>query len=446
MLMLDSHSRIFNVVNVKNNMLQNSIPLAYTPRHMTRHPDLPLFYVAETENNVSSSAANLRVQHDPEIVNGEATGLPPQEFGYPRGKGHWASCIQVVDPVTDKKTVYTVDLDDDEAAVSIAAIPFTSQDNEAFLVVGTAKELVVSPRSHKGGFIHVYRLQDSGRSLEFIHKTKTEAPAMALSAFQGRLVAGIGTQLRMYDLGMKQLLRKAQAQVAPNLIIDVQTQGPRIIVSDVQKSAVFVVYKAQDNKLIPFADDAIPRWTTCSAIVDYETIVGGDKFGNLWMLRCPPSASDTADEEGSSARLQNERNYLHGAPSKLDLVAHYFPGDIPTSIQKCILAAGGREVLVWSGLQGTLGVLIPFSSREDAKFFQDLENHMRPEDPPLAGRDHLAYRSYYVPAKGVIDGDLCERFSVLSMQKKTVIAAELENMSVRDIERRIADVRMRAAF
>jgi splicing factor 3B subunit 3 len=62
---------------------------------------------------------------------------------------------------------------------------------------------------------------------------------------------------------------------------------------------------------------------------------------------------------------------------------------------------------------------------------------MRSEDPPLAGRDHLMYRGYYVPVKGVIDGDLCERYRMLPNDKKQMIAGELDR-SVREIERKIS--------
>lgn len=311
----------------------------------------------------------------------------------------------MVDPVNAKETLQQIDLDDNEAAVSIATVSFSSQDDETFLVVGTGKDMVVSPRSYSAGFIHVYRFQEDGKELEFIHKTKIEEPPLALLGFQGRLLAGIGTDLRIFDLGMKQLLRKCQAQVVPNLVVGLQTQGSRIIVSDVQESVVYAVYKYQENRLIAFADDVIARWTTCTTMVDYETVAGGDKFGNLWLLRCPQKASEEADEDGSGAHLIHERQYLQGAPNRLSLMTHFFPQDVPTSLQKTQLVAGGRDVLVWSGLQGTLGILIPFVSREDVDFFQILEQHLRSEDAPLAGRDHLIYRSYYVPVKGVIDGD-----------------------------------------
>lgn len=297
--------------------------------------------------------------------------------------------------------------------------------------------MIVSPRSSTAGFLHVYRFHDNGKELEFIHKTKVEEPPMALLGFQGRLLAGIGKDLRIYDLGMRQLLRKSQAEVVPNLIVGLQTQGSRIVVSDVQQSIVMVVFKFQDNKLIPFVDDTIARWTSCTTMVDYETVAGGDKFGNLWLLRCPPKASEEADEEGSGAHLVHERSYLQGAPHRLELMAHYYPQDIPMSIQKTNLVAGGRDCLLWAGLQGTLGILIPFVSREDVDFFQTLEQHLRSEDAPLAGRDHLIYRSYYVPVKGVIDGDLCERYTLLPADKKQMIAGELDR-SVREIERKIS--------
>ncbi|KAG7146296.1 Pre-mRNA-splicing factor RSE1 like protein [Verticillium longisporum] len=78
-------------------------------------------------------------------------------------------------------------------------------------------------------------------------------------------------------------------------------------------------------------------------------------------------------------------------------------------------------------------------------FFQTLEQHLRTEDAPLAGRDHLMYRGYYAPVKGVIDGDLCERYTLLPNDKKQMIAGELDR-SVREIERKISDIRTRSAF
>ncbi|KAL9074486.1 MAG: hypothetical protein Q9161_002274 [Pseudevernia consocians] len=437
--------RIFSIDKLGNNLLQQAIPLTYTPRKFVRHPDQPLFYTIEADNNTLSPSTKQRLLNDSTLTNGDAAELAPEEFGYPRAQGHWASCIHIIDPVSAKAVLQQIDLEDNEVAVSIATVSFSSQDDETFLIVGTGKDVVVAPRSFTAGFIYVYRFLEDGKELEFIHKTKIEEPPQALLGFQGRLLAGVGNELRIYDLGLKQLLRKCQAQVVPNLVVGLQTQGSRIIVNDVQESVVYVVYKFQENRLIPFVDDVIARWTTCSTMVDYETVAGGDKFGNIWLLRCPQKASEEADEDGSGAHLIHERQYLQGAPNRISLMCHFFAQDVPTSIQKTQLVAGGRDVLVWTGLQGTLGIFVPFVSREDVDFFQTLEQHLRSEDAPLAGRDHLIYRGYYAPVKGMIDGDLCERYALLPNDKKQMIAGELDR-SVREIERKISDMRTRVAY
>ncbi|EJT72599.1 pre-mRNA-splicing factor RSE1 [Gaeumannomyces tritici R3-111a-1] len=442
--------RICAIGKLGDSMIQKSISLAYTPKKLIKNPTHPIFYTIEAENNTLPPELREQLLAAPTAVNGDTKVLPPEEFGYPRGNGRWASCISVVDPLGDGEerepsVLQQIHLENNEATVSVAVVPFASQDSESFLVVGTGKDMVLNPRCFTEGYIHVYRFLEDGRELEFIHKTKVEEPPMALLAFQGKLVAGVGRSLRIYDLGLRQLLRKAQSEVAPRVIVSLQTQGSRIVVGDSQHGLIYVAYKQEANKLIAFADDSIQRWTTCSTMVDYESTAGGDKFGNIWILRCPEKASQEADQPGSEVHLMHARDYLHGTSNRLALMAHVYTQDIATSICKTNLVVGGQEVLLWGGIQGTIGVLIPFVSREDADFFQTLEQHMRSEDPPLAGRDHLMYRSYYVPVKGVIDGDLCERFTMLPNDKKQMIAGELDR-SVREIERKISDIRTRSAF
>ncbi|KAH7374753.1 pre-mRNA-splicing factor RSE1 [Plectosphaerella cucumerina] len=438
--------RIFSVEKLGDTLTQKSIPLNHTPRRLVKHPEHPMFYTIEADNHTLPPDLRAQLLADPSVTNGDARVLPPLEFGYPRSKGHWASCINVIDPLSEElQTLQTVHLENNEAAVSAAIVSFTSQDNEAFLVVGTGKDMVLNPRSCTEGYIHIYRFSPDGKELEFIHKTKVEEAPTALIAFQGKLLAGIGKMLRVYDLGMRQLLRKAQAEVAAQLIKSLSTQGNRIIVGDVQQGVTYVVYKADTNSLIPFVDDTVARWTTCTTMVDYESVAGGDKFGNLWIMRAPEKASQEADSEGAGVHLLNTRGYLHGTPHRLNLVSHFYAQDIPTSITKTSLVVGGQDVLLWSGISGTIGVLIPFVTREDADFFATLEQHLRSEDAPLAGRDHLMYRGYYAPVKGVIDGDLCERYTLLPNDKKQMIAGELDR-SVREIERKISDLRTRSAF
>jgi splicing factor 3B subunit 3 len=76
---------------------------------------------------------------------------------------------------------------------------------------------------------------DDGKSLELLHKTQVEGVPLALCQFQGRLLAGIGSVLRLYDLGKKRLLRKCENKLFPNTIVSIHTYRDRIYVGDIQE-------------------------------------------------------------------------------------------------------------------------------------------------------------------------------------------------------------------
>jgi len=276
--------------------------------------------------------------------------------------------------------------------------------------------------------------------LELLHKTETDDVPLAVMAFQGKLVAGVGKALRIYDLGKKKLLRKAENKTFGGAIVTLSTQGSRIIVGDMQESVSFAVYKAPENRLLVFADDIQPRWVTAAAMIDYTTIIGADRFGNVFVNRLDTKVSDQVDDDPTGAGILHEKGILMGAPHKTKLLAHFHVGDLITSINKVSLVAGGREVLLYTGLHGTIGILVPFVSKDDVDFISTLEQHMRTQGLSLVGRDHLAWRGYYVPVKAVVDGDLCEAFAQLPAHKQSSIAAELDR-TVGDVLKKIEQLR-----
>ncbi|OQO05830.1 hypothetical protein B0A48_09925 [Cryoendolithus antarcticus] len=446
----ESDLRIFSEPELGGRFVSEDIALQYTPRNFARNPWYPIFYTIEGDANTMSQATMKTIQ---EQANGAAR--PP--VGPPRAASHWASCIQALDPISSKSIASTIHLTDNETALCCACVPFESRDWEVYLVVGTAQDLNNSPikttssqatpayQSRGGGFLHVYKLLDEGKTLQFVHKTRFANPISALTPFKGRVAVGVANELFIYDIGSTAVLRKSRGTVVPNTITSLEASGDRLAVADVAESVTFVVYKAKANRMIPFADDVIQRWTTAATLVDYETVAGGDKFGNLWLLRCPEQASAEADEDGMNGFIVNERSYMGGAPYKLDLRAHIFVNDIPTSVQRTPLVAGGADVLFWSGLGGTMGILVPFISREDVAFFTSLEQALRSEEAVLTGRDHLMFRGYYVPVKGIVDGDLCERFLGMGVEGKQRVAAEVER-EVKEVEKKVLEMRGRVAF
>lgn len=149
--------------------------------------------------------------------NTEPLDLPAEQFGRPRADaGQWASCIRVVDPV-ESSTLALIELEDNEAAFSIAVVPFASRGGEPLLVVGSAKDTFLSPRACSSGFLRTYAFTDGGRGLDLVHVTEVDDIPTALIAFHGKLVAGVGKALRVYDIGKKKLLRKTENNVRPAL-------------------------------------------------------------------------------------------------------------------------------------------------------------------------------------------------------------------------------------
>lgn len=289
---------------------------------------------------------------------------------------------------------------------------------------------------------------------------------LALLAFQGRLAAGVGKALRIYDIGKKKLLRKVENKVRCHLeeikscdlyfffhfqtfttaIVSLATQGSRIIVGDMQESIQFAVYKAPENRLLTFADDSQPRWISAMTMVDYNTIAAADRFGNVFINRLDPKISDQVDDDPTGAGILHEKAQLMGAPHKTKMLAHFHVGDLITSIHKVSLVAGGREVLLYTGLHGTIGILVPFVSKEDVDFISTLEQHMRTEQgqASLVGRDQLSWRGYYVPVKAVVDGDLCETYARLPGTKQQAIAGELDR-TVGEVLKKLEQLRVTAS-
>lgn len=434
---------IFSIDNLEDNLRADTSPLDYTVRKFTTHPQASWIYMLESEHHTISQ--NQRSRDLEGKQNGDTIQLDPKEFGRPRAPaGSWASCIRIFDPI-GQGTVLKIELEDNEAAFSLATVEFTSREGELYLAVGTARGARLLPKSCQQAYILLYKIIDEGKQLEFVHRTETSEIPLSLLAFQGRLLVALAGTVRLYDIGKKRCLRKSETQITENAIINMHTQEDRVILADNVDSVHYAVFKESENRLICFANDIIPRATTASAMVDYETIAGGDRYGNLWIVRCPADVSALADNDATGNALLHEKGYLQGAAHRLDTIAHYFLGDIPTSISKTTLVTGGRPILLITGLMGSVSLLIPFTAKPDVEFFQQLEINMRTEDPPLSGRDHLMYRGYYAPPKAVIDGDLCERFMLLGLDKQRLIANELDR-EVSEIKAKLENQRISNAL
>ncbi|RHY29842.1 hypothetical protein DYB32_004815 [Aphanomyces invadans] len=321
-----------------------------------------------------------------------------------------------------------------------------------FLSIGYGR--VDGTKGTQAGQLRVYRLVE-GTSMVLVHTTELDGIPYAMCEFQGRLLVSVGKILRIYDLGKKKMLRKCENRNFPSTLVKLTTAGARIYASDNHHSFHFVRYRADDNQLVIFADDFVPRCISASTLVDYDTMAGGDKFGNVFVARLPSEVSDEV-ENPTGNRMLWDAHLLNGAPNKVEQVCQFYVGETITSMVRTRLVPVGKEAIVYTTVMGRIGALIPFSSRVDVDFATHLEmsvclpifwiftraccRYMRQEAPPLCGRDHLSFRSYFIPVKDVADGDLCDQFGMLSAEKQLKIAHDMDQTPM-EVLKKLEDIR-----
>jgi splicing factor 3B subunit 3 len=245
--------RVFTIERLGETFNETVIPLRYTPRKFVLQPRRKLLVIIESDQGAFT--AEEREAAKKESFEAAGTGengnveqmenggdddkddpLSDEHYGYPKAESDkWVSCIRVLDPKT-ANTTCLLELQDNEAAFSVCTVNFHDKEYGTLLAVGTAKGLQFWPkRSLAAGFIHIYRFVEEGKSLELLHKTQVEGVPTALCQFQGRLLVGMGSVLRLYDLGKRRLLRKCENKLFPNTIVSIHTYRDRIYVGDIQE-------------------------------------------------------------------------------------------------------------------------------------------------------------------------------------------------------------------
>ncbi|KAL3318033.1 Splicing factor 3B subunit 3 [Cichlidogyrus casuarinus] len=448
---------------------QQAYQLQYTPRKFAFNPEFNTTYVIETDHNSYTDRNKSDKKADLcSKIRASITTDDPQErafaneyadeflksqldetvFGAPKaGTGQFSSLLRVMDPLSGD-VHQIIRYHQNHAAHALTLVQFGCSPQEQYLVVAVVKGLVLNPRSYTGGALYTYRLlPPRGSKLEFVHETPVEDFPAALHPFQGRLLVAVGKKLRLYDLGKKKLLKKCENRFIPNMITNICSVGSRIMVSDGQESVFWIKFHREraENQLVIFADDTTPRWVLSMVVLDAATVAVSDKFGNVSVLRLPSDVIDDIEDDPSGVKALWDRGNLGGSSQKCEMLCNIYLGETATRLEKVSLIPGGGDCIIYATLSGTIGILAPFTTKEAFEFFQHLEMHMRTENPSLVGRDHLHFRSLYFPIRNVIDGDLCEMFSLLEPSAQKSIAEEMDK-APGEISRRLEDIRTRYAF
>ncbi|CUM65419.1 uncharacterized protein PRCAT00003057001 [Priceomyces carsonii] len=437
--------------NFNNEYHIKKIKLRYSPRKMVVDDKRKLIYVIETEFGTKSPyrASNL------DALDQEDTMIDKDyydAFGYPKALNSSSSSLQVVDFV-NQDIRQSIEFSDGETAMAISLVQFSS--SESYLIIGMAKKYTVLSNSFEETYFYTFMVQKNNK-LQFKHKTDLDILPKVIIPFQGKVLVGMGNHLRLYDLGKKQLLRKSSSTIdhLKNIVKIVHQGGDRVVVGDSDYSTTFLKFDSKENEFIPFADDIMKRKITALATLDYDTIIGGDKFGNFFVSRLPERVSEQSNEDW----IKYQEPFLNASGSRVRNLCEFFIQDVPTSLMKSQLGAGGAEVIIYTGIQGSVGALVPIATKQEIEFLSDLELSIKRyfdynfqdfdknnNGYNTLGKDHLKFRGYYNPVKNVIDGDLIEQFYQLPISIKIKLANELDR-TPKDIERKISDLRVRSSF
>lgn len=284
------------------------------------------------------------------------------------------------------------------------------------------------------------RIYSYGASeLHFVHSTPLDYSCRALAPYRGFLLAGVGNRLVEYDLGRKRLLRQV-AVVLNGSITVIRVSRDINVWLCAGRHIVLLV------DLVVIADDPISRATTFLETLDASTVVCGDKFGSICILRLPQEAEHLITDSHGVRIVDVQKSRLNGSAFKIELVAQFYVDDAITALYRTTLVPGGSEAIIYTGMQGTVGALVPFESFADYKFASKLEYHLREDfGLSLVGRDHLSFRGYYAPSRNVIDVDFCKEFSTLNHDDRSDIAEKIGSTSF-EIDQRLSELWSRSLW
>jgi len=307
---------------------QKIYPLRYSPRKMLIHPLHTLIILESSHHayneNEKKALKEKLIGNDPEAME-----LPEKNYGGFRAPvGRWASCIRLVDTIPGE-TLDLLELENNEAAISMSLISFLGQENEIILVVGTVKDMILQPKSFTMAYIHAYGFTDQAKKLTLLHKTAVEDIPYCFAEFHGKLLAGIGTNIRLYELGKKKLLKKAELKGFHSGVNSLQVMGNRIFATDLSDSVHVLKYRNKEQTFFEYADDILPRWISTICVVDNRTVFAADKFESIFVIRLPErnfsagfflsfaDIDEEIDEDPFSYKFKWESGYLNGAPYKV---------------------------------------------------------------------------------------------------------------------------------
>ncbi|KAI8053350.1 CPSF A subunit region-domain-containing protein [Syncephalis plumigaleata] len=271
-------------------------------------------------------------------------------------------------------------MNESELVTTLALVPFASQNNQSYFVVGTGftydgdmyEELT-------DGRILVFATEDRKR---LVLKAELRVPGgvFQVVVFNGLLLACVSNRVCLYNL-LPNTEDKIVGERLQTACISCSVRGDFIAVGDLLRSVTLLRYIPEQQKLAVLAQDYTTHWTCSVTMLSDDTILATDSCYNIYALKYQ---SDDPDET-TRETLENVGQFHIG-----DQINRFYRGSLATWVSDTAVSIN------LSQLQSMPGD-IEHSSKE---------------------------------AKGFIDGDLVEQFLQLSTDEQvSVIEGRIANIS-----------------
>ncbi|XP_017040124.2 DNA damage-binding protein 1 isoform X1 [Drosophila ficusphila] len=155
-------------------------------------------------------------------------------------------------------------------------------DPNTYYVVATSLVIPEEPEP-KVGRIIIFHYHDN--KLTQVAETKVDGTCYALVEFNGKVLAGIGSFVRLYEwTNEKELRMECNIQ---NMIaaLYLKAKGDFILVGDLMRSITLLQHKQMEGIFVEIARDCEPKWMRAVEILDDDTFLGSETNGNLFVCQ-----------------------------------------------------------------------------------------------------------------------------------------------------------------
>ncbi|KAI8392705.1 CPSF A subunit region [Nakaseomyces glabratus] len=299
--------------------------------------------------------------------------------------------------IINKKDISPMTISDDGKSVFRKSLPFKTRD-VALSKLGTKKWYLFVLSTSSTIFTYGIKTSTDGTvdlKMELIHETHFDNEVFCIKVFRDMLIVPQYNRLLFCEVGKTKLLNKmvgpAVDYVEKITVLDCWADD-RIAIGDFRNSVSLLQFSSS-HEVNVIANDICTRDVTAIKFLDRSTIIGGDKFGSVWVLRLSIQdekilqSCDNNKVELQQHLLREKGTLREKAPNilntyfKLDLVNQFFINDIVTgfSVEESTQASD-RPIIFYYGIQGTIGCLLPLLVKSEISKLRSIEQMMKSAD------------------------------------------------------------------